>query len=651
MSRKRIGLAISCLLVISLATYLVLYQSIQSEENSLDTSYTPHPFNDLNWWDLPRELTSSSNLIKHLLEIDTYPYRSHVLSQAGYDAAAEYLESTLLSFSLDTWYEGDHRSLVAFQEGYGADNRAIVFGAYLDTEAGQTRTVQLNAGGCAAVAMIAEILSKFRLPVDVYYCFFSYAKTGDYMPSGDLLPFQYGSKEVSQYLLNSGVDVIAFYNFEGVMYSEDSGIFAEYPIDTGYHSGIYLAEVVDAALRQGGKNILTIQQRDKVISESIIFSEKGIPTINFRGQHINPINPPVDSIYSADYSIDNVASLAQACAEAVIFMSSSGNGEQIHYKHVADIQPRTSSNLWVAISLSQQISVRLSANATQPITLALQRSNLSTIETIQTDALNFSASFSAPSETGVKRIRISNDGNQSVHVVLYLDFENDITGDAVPDSIQYSWPAPIPELDWDEDDLPDVDEVYAGTDIFAADTDRDTMEDGYEVRFGLDPLSDDSLKDLDEDGLSNIREMGLGTFPNSTDTDQDLMDDFWEVTFKTNPLSNDSQLDPDNDTLSNLEEFQHGADPFSQDGDYDGVSDTEEIARGMNALDEDSDSDGLRDQLELIEGLNPLVPDYDLDVAPDGSDRNPRINSLLIIIGLGLIPVGISTIYFSRNLK
>jgi hypothetical protein len=129
------------------------------------------------------------------------------------------------------------------------------------------------------------------------------------------------------------------------------------------------------------------------------------------------------------------------------------------------------------------------------------------------------------------------------------------------------------------------------------------------------------------------------------------MDDMWEVLYLTNPLLNDSLDDLDNDNLTNIEEYTYGADPRSGDGDFDGIPDAEEIALGMNALSDDTDGDGLRDQLELIEGLDPLVPDYDVDFSPDGPDHNPRINSILIILGIALVPVIIGTLYFIRKLK
>ncbi|MEM2778880.1 MAG: Amuc_1099 family pilus-like system protein, partial [Candidatus Jordarchaeales archaeon] len=49
--------------------------------------------------------------------------------------------------------------------------------------------------------------------------------------------------------------------------------------------------------------------------------------------------------------------------------------------------------------------------------------------------------------------------------------------------------------------------------------DRDGMPDGWEVQYGLDPLSDDAGQDKDGDGFTNLEEYRAGTDPtNSSST-------------------------------------------------------------------------------------------------------------------------------------
>lgn len=61
---------------------------------------------------------------------------------------------------------------------------------------------------------------------------------------------------------------------------------------------------------------------------------------------------------------------------------------------------------------------------------------------------------------------------------------------------------------------------------FCADADRDGMDDGYELLFGLDPANPaDAAFDGDNDGLTALDESILGTDPFAADTDRDGLAD------------------------------------------------------------------------------------------------------------------------------
>lgn len=73
------------------------------------------------------------------------------------------------------------------------------------------------------------------------------------------------------------------------------------------------------------------------------------------------------------------------------------------------------------------------------------------------------------------------------------------------------------DIDSDGDQIPDARESFVyGTDCDNADSDGDGMPDGWELRNGLDPRSDDSNVDIDGDGRSNITEYERGTNPRSS---------------------------------------------------------------------------------------------------------------------------------------
>lgn len=127
-----------------------------------------------------------------------------------------------------------------------------------------------------------------------------------------------------------------------------------------------------------------------------------------------------------------------------------------------------------------------------------------------------------------------------------------------------------PEIDSDEDGLPDYLEKEIGTDRYNADTDGDGLPDGYEYfTLGTDPKKADS----DDNGVS--------------DADEDF----------------------DEDRLTNLEEYELGTDPFSKDTDYDGLSDYDEVKiHNTDPLKYDTDGDKVSDGDEIELGLDPNNP-------------------------------------------
>ena len=73
--------------------------------------------------------------------------------------------------------------------------------------------------------------------------------------------------------------------------------------------------------------------------------------------------------------------------------------------------------------------------------------------------------------------------------------------------------------------------------------------------------------DPDEDGLANLEEFENRTEPDDPDTDDDLMPDGWEVAYGLNPLTDDSALDSDGDGLTNLQEYNDGRHPTNCEPD------------------------------------------------------------------------------------
>jgi hypothetical protein len=255
----------------------------------------------------------------------------------------------------------------------------------------------------------------------------------------------------------------------------------------------------------------------------------------------------------------------------------------------------------------------------------------------------------------------------------------DVDGDGMPNTWEAAHPCmnrwvPDAATDYDGDSLSNLAEYTHGTDPCALDSDLDTMGDGWEVHYGLNPLVGDYFGDSDYDGLINGLEyqhhtnpifwdtdndwlsdnveihialtdpllpdtdgdglidgeevLVFATNPLLADTDADGMPDGWEVLFAcVDPLVADAAADPDGDIFTNLEEYGVSTNPCVHEGgtadsDLDGLPDSDEIGRYFtNPNDPDTDHDGMSDGWEVAYmfcAMDPRVADALLDRDSDG---------------------------------
>ncbi|GAH34439.1 unnamed protein product, partial [marine sediment metagenome] len=134
----------------------------------------------------------------------------------------------------------------------------------------------------------------------------------------------------------------------------------------------------------------------------------------------------------------------------------------------------------------------------------------------------------------------------------------------------------------------DYEEFYHETyflDAANADTDNDSMPDGWEINYGFDPTNaDDGTADADGDGLRNFEEIE-GYY----DANHNGIEDAGEQTVITDPLD----ADCDNDGLKDrMEIVIFGTDPHDTDTDNDGYTDFEEFNAGTDPLDPTSHPGG-----------------------------------------------------------
>ncbi len=653
-SRKSVAILLLVIIGASTITYMMFFTPVdEGPGDTNDIVILPNEYNYLNWWDIAWDLPTSSYFLTPFSGISSIGPR--LTGTKGYYDAAEWLMNHLPKDVIDFSYWGLHDSLVGYQKGYGNDSRAIVFCAHLDTDELDNAGINQNLGGVAVVAMIAQTLAQFRLPVDVYYCFLS--GNCDWVDVMRMARQLYGAREVSEQMEDEGVDIIALYNFDEIMFRdptqpEETRLYLEHqaPATHGYQRSLYLAQLLESFMKKSGMDIAQPKMKQNTDTDHIPFWNKGYPGVNvISGHSQDPENPPPDTFSNPQFDREQCDILGRAASAVAVYLAFQGNGTQTSYKLEGDFDAYESKSAEVVMTVPQNPTVRGFASDANLSISVRNSTNILLSKTVEAGT-NFSFVCDGTAELGQYTFSVRSTSNVTAHVEVYLEYSSDTDGDEVLDADQYSWPAPDPALDWDHDGLSDKMETEIGTDIFVQDTDMDSVNDYTEWLLGMDPLRNDLDEDIDQDGLDNGREVALGTNPSSNDTDSDTIPDFWEVTFGTDPTVNDTAADIDGDSLTNLEEYMYGADPRSSDGDFDGLNDSEEVSLGTNPLSDDSDGDGLKDNLEIIEGLNPLFPDYDVDLAPDGSDHNPRINTLLVIVMLAAIPVLVGTVIFARRL-
>ncbi|MCP2507789.1 MAG: hypothetical protein NLN64_05815 [Candidatus Thalassarchaeaceae archaeon] len=215
------------------------------------------------------------------------------------------------------------------------------------------------------------------------------------------------------------------------------------------------------------------------------------------------------------------------------------------------------------------------------------------------------------------------------------------------------------DLDDDNDGWSDVDEITCGTedgdplskpqdidgDGICASMDLDDDGDGWsdeeEQRCGYGEeiaMANNFPPDMDSDGICDLLD--------EDDDGDGILDDVdifplnsaeWSD-FDNDGTGDNEDTDDDNDQLSDISEIQNGTDPYNRDTDADGTSDFIDSFPLDSTETVDSDGDGVGDKKDSFPSISRYQSSSDL-----------VIDILLISIIIGLIPIGIFTLYRRSN--
>ena len=215
------------------------------------------------------------------------------------------------------------------------------------------------------------------------------------------------------------------------------------------------------------------------------------------------------------------------------------------------------------------------------------------------------------------------------------------------------------DLDDDNDGWSDVDEITCGTedgdllskpqdidgDGICASMDLDDDGDGWsdeeEQRCGYGgeiAMANNFPPDMDGDGICDLLDEdddGDGILDN---VDIFPLNSAEWLDFDNDGTGDNEDTDDDNDQLSDISEIQNGTDPYNRDTDADGTSDFIDSFPLDSTETVDSDGDGVGDRKDSFPSISRYQSSSDL-----------VIDILLISIIIGLIPIGIFTLYRQSN--
>jgi hypothetical protein len=464
---------------------------------------------------------------------------------------------------------GSHKSIVGVLPGWtSGDGPVFMVGGHYDSVKGAPGAND-DGTGVAAALELARVMSRYRWPLDIYFCFWNSEEIG-----------LWGSWEVANILSDRGLSLLHYFNVDMLLVDNPEGprdeqVLAVYNAHAPFYKSKYYAYLMKALSNNIGINIMDPTPSTRFFgwerSDHYSLLQEGYEEVSFLFEsgfeRDDSYHQPTDVWNNPLYNYTVATEAVRCIGAAMAFTMAYAPVQLTSMRYRGILEPGQRKTYFVPISTPTDVTVfsnwtggGLGFSLRDPTNILLDEVEFSSAQSTMVELLSGEAESLA-----LHKVVVTNPSNFSASYSLCIRYDADINGDDILDSQQY-WFDPIMfSLDLDADDLSDGLEKLLGTSRIDSDSDGDTMPDGWEYFHGLDPLRDDSLEDPDNDTVLNIFEFGNSTHPQSPDSDNDSLPDSWEIENGLDPLTNDTAEDPDEDGLTNLEEFELGQDPNSPD--------------------------------------------------------------------------------------
>jgi hypothetical protein len=535
----------------------------------------------------------------------------------------------------------DYQTLLAIKSGSGpAPRPAIIISGVLDSE--DSPGTNDAGGGVAAVLEIARILHNYTLSCDVYYVILNGMHIdNEYDLSGRAF-VQWLEENDVQTLTGLAFDRILFHR-AGYLYGFAISIRSDSPEDL-YHDEDWIPQFLSQASRDYGKGFLQQVPDLGIAQRSLAYEmwQVGRPAMHVsQGYQYDPISSTsVDTWDNPDLSFEKAADLVASVAGVVLYIGLLGTGVAAERSISNSLVPGQSSTMRIIASKMGYLNATITWDGNATLQTTMMIDNDASILYNRTEDDNLIVMKYLVSEFGSYIVNVTNLGVVLTNYSLVITAHEDVDGDTLTDLAELDYGTSPYLRDSDRDLLDDDFEIAIGTNPTSEDTDGDGASDYNEFIWGSSLLSNDTDGDLIGDGI----EAQLGTDPTSDDSDQDGLNDYLEVyVIGTNPISADSDLDGLGDGF----EYETGLDPLSPDTDGDSLSDLFEVLNQLSPFLADTDGDGWSDAYEVEFCMSPTNIDTDGDGIPDGIDWDPQEHWVSVVSPVALLSVIMLAMIFS----